>query len=78
VLHLDASDASTVSGSSWANKVAGVAGAEASATLVNSPTYNAAEGAFSLNGSSHFFTLGTTNYLFNGALPFTLNLSFKA
>jgi uncharacterized repeat protein (TIGR02543 family) len=78
VLHLDASDASTVSGSSWANKVAGVAGAEASATLVNSPTYNAAEGAFSLNGSSQFFTLGTTNYLFNGALPFTLNLSFKA
>ena len=78
VLHLDASDASTVSGSSWTNKVAGVAGAEASATLVGSPTYNASEGAFSLNGSSQFFTLGTTNYLFNGALPFTLNLSFKA
>ena len=78
VLHLDASDASTVSGSSWANKVAGVSGAEASATLVGSPTYNASDGAFSLNGSSQFFTLGSTNYLFNGALPFTLNLSFKA
>ena len=77
VLHLDASDASTVSGSSWTNKVAGVAGAEAAATLVGSPTYNASEGAFSLNGSSQFFTLGTTNYLFNGALPFTLNLTFK-
>lgn len=78
VLHLDASDASTVSGSSWANKVAGVSGAEASATLVGSPTYSASDGAFSLNGSSQFFTLGSTNYLFNGALPFTLNLSFKA
>ena len=78
VLHLDASDASTVSGSSWANKVAGVSGAEASATLVGSPTYNASNGAFSLNGSTQFFTLGSTNYLFNGALPFTLNLSFKA
>jgi hypothetical protein len=78
VLHLDASDAGTVSGSSWANKVAGVAGAEASATLVGSPTYNASDGAFSLNGSNQFFTLGSTNYLFNGALPFTLNLSFKA
>ena len=77
VLHLDASDASTVSGSSWTNKVAGVAGAEAAATLVGSPTYNASEGAFSLNGSSQFFTLGTTNYLFNGVLPFTLNLTFK-
>ena len=78
VLHLDASDASTVSGSSWANKVAGVSGAEASAALVGSPTYNSSEGAFSLNGSNQFFTLGSTNYLFNGALPFTLNLSFKA
>ena len=78
VLHLDGSDASTVSGSSWANKVAGISGAEASATLVGSPTYNASDGAFSLNGSSQFFTLGSTNYLFNGALPFTLNLSFKA
>jgi uncharacterized repeat protein (TIGR02543 family) len=78
ILNLDASDASTVSGSSWANKVAGVSGAEASATLVGSPTYNASDGAFSLNGSNQFFTLGNTNYLFNGALPFTLNLSFKA
>jgi uncharacterized repeat protein (TIGR02543 family) len=78
VLHLDGSDASTVSGSSWANKVAGVSGAEASATLVGSPTYSSSDGAFSLNGSSQFFTLGSTNYLFNGALPFTLNLSFKA
>lgn len=78
VLHLDGSDASTVSGSTWTNKVAGVSGAEASATLVGSPTYDAAEGAFTLNGTSQYFTLGTTNYLYNGALPFTVNLSFKA
>jgi uncharacterized repeat protein (TIGR02543 family) len=78
VLHLDGADPTTVSGSSWTNKVAGVSGAEAAATLVGSPTYNATEGAFVLNGSSQFFTLGTTNYLYNGALPFTLNLSFKA
>ncbi len=78
VLHLDGADASTVSGSSWTNKVAGVTGAEASATMVGSPTYDATEGAFTLNGTSQYFSLGTTNYLFNGAVPFTLNLTFKA
>jgi hypothetical protein len=78
ILNLDAADPSTVSGSTWTNKAAGVAGAEASATIVGSPTYDASEGAFSLNGTNQFFTLGSTNYLFNGALPFTVNLSFKA
>lgn len=78
VLQLDGSDASSISGTSWANKVAGRSGAEASATLVGSPTYDTTEGAFTLNGTSQYFTLGTTNYLYNGALPFTVNLSFKA
>jgi uncharacterized repeat protein (TIGR02543 family) len=73
VLNLDAADASTVSGATWTNKVSG----GTSATIVGSPTYNAAEGAFTLNGSSQYFDLGNTAFNFSGTQNYTINVAFK-
>jgi len=77
VLSLDASDSTTVSAASWTNKVAGVSGAEASATIVGSPTYNSTDGYFALNGSSQYFTLGSTNYYYNGTKNFSLSICYS-
>jgi uncharacterized repeat protein (TIGR02543 family) len=73
VLNLDAADSSTVSGSTWRNKVSG----GQSATIVGSPTYSATEGAFTLNGSSQYFDLGDSAFNFSGTQNYTINVAFK-
>ena len=73
VLNLDAADSSTVSASTWTNKVSG----GTSATIVGSPTYNAAEGAFTLNGSSQYFDLGDSAFSFTGTQNYTINVAYK-
>ncbi len=73
VLNLDAADPSTVSGSTWTNKVAG----GQSATIIGNPTYSSTEGAFTLNGSSQYFDLGDSAFNFNGTQNFTVNVAFK-
>ena len=73
VLNLDAADASTVSGSTWTNKVS----SGTSATIMGSPTYSPSEGAFTLNGSSQYFDLGTTAFNFSGTQNYTINVAFR-
>jgi uncharacterized repeat protein (TIGR02543 family) len=73
VLNLDAADSSTVSASTWTNKVSG----GTSATIVGSPTYSASEGAFTLNGSSQYFDLGDSAFNFTGTRNYTINVAFK-
>ena len=73
ILNLDAADSSTVSASTWTNKVSG----GTSATIVGSPTYNAAEGAFTLNGSSQYFDLGDSAFSFTGTQNYTINVAYK-
>lgn len=73
VLNLDASDSSTISGSTWINKVAG----GTNATIVGNPTYNPTEGAFTLNGSSQYFELGNTAFNFSGTQNYTINVAFR-
>jgi uncharacterized repeat protein (TIGR02543 family) len=73
VLNLDAADPSTVSGSTWTNKVSG----GTNATIVGSPTYNSVEGAFTLNGSSQYFDLGNSAFNFSGTQNYTINVAFK-
>ena len=73
VLNLDAADSSTVSASTWTNKVSG----GTSATIIGSPTYSASEGAFILNGSSQYFDLGDSAFGFTGTANYTINIAFK-
>ena len=73
VLNLDAADSSTVSASTWTNKVSG----GTSATIVGSPTYSPTEGAFTLNGSSQYFNLGNSAFNFSGTQNFTINVAFR-
>lgn len=73
ILNLDAADSSTVSGATWTNKVSG----GTNATIVGSPTYSASEGAFTLNGSSQYFDLGSSAFNFSGTQNYTINVAFK-
>jgi uncharacterized repeat protein (TIGR02543 family) len=73
ILNLDAADSSTVSGTTWTNKVSG----GTSATIVGSPTYSPTEGAFTLNGSSQYFNLGNTAFNFSGTQNYTINVAFR-
>ena len=73
ILNLDAADSSTISGTTWTNKVSG----GTSATIVGSPTYSPTEGAFTLNGSSQYFNLGNTAFNFSGTQNYTINVAFR-
>jgi uncharacterized repeat protein (TIGR02543 family) len=73
ILNLDAADSSTVSGTTWTNKVSG----GTSATIVGNPTYSPSEGAFTLNGSSQYFNLGNTAFNFAGTQNYTVNIAFR-
>jgi uncharacterized repeat protein (TIGR02543 family) len=73
ILNLDAADSSTVSGTTWTNKVSG----GTSATIVGSPTYSPTEGAFTLNGSSQYFNLGNSAFNFSGTQNYTVNIAFR-
>ena len=73
ILNLDAADSSTISASTWTNKVSG----GTNATIMGSPTYSASEGAFSLNGSSQYFDLGDSAFSFTGTQNYTINVAYK-
>jgi hypothetical protein len=69
-LNLDASVAGSYNGTTWFDQ----SGSGFNATQVNSPTYNASDGSFTLNGTNQYFNLGNVKAK-TGA--FTLEVTFS-
>ncbi len=69
-LNLDASVAGSYNGTTWFDQ----SGNGFNATQVNSPTYNASDGSFTLNGTNQYFNLGNVKAK-TGA--FTLEVTFS-
>ncbi len=69
-LNLDASVAGSYNGTTWFDQ----SGGGFNATQVNSPTYNASDGSFTLNGTNQYFNLGNVKAK-TGA--FTLEVTFS-
>ena len=72
---LDASDSNSYSGTG--NTWFDITGNGNSVTAINSPTFNGAGGYFDLNGSSQYFTYGTSaeaiqKFYFAGTNPYTI------
>lgn len=70
VLNLDASVASSWNGTTWSDQ----SSSGFNATAVNSPTYNAADGSFTLNGTNQYFNLGN---VLNMKTAFSLEVTFS-
>jgi Concanavalin A-like lectin/glucanases superfamily len=68
-LNLDASVAGSYNGTTWFDQ----SGGGFNATQVNSPTYNASDGSFTLNGTNQYFNLGNVKAK-TGA--FTIEVTF--
>lgn len=69
--NLDASISGSYNGTTWLDQ----SGNGVNATQVNSPTYNAADGSFSFNGTNQYFNLGNVQSK-TGA--FSLEITFSA
>jgi hypothetical protein len=69
-LNLDASVAGSYNGTTWFDQ----SGGGFNATQVNSPTYNAADGSFTLNGTNQYFNLGNVKAK---TTAFTLEVTFS-